>query len=108
MIYQVDTKITGVFTPRPQLWLAGHEIDISYNGASGYKGRDVIAIDELLVVQFRGPGLSGQQWELALTLTPRAVDGSFPLAQAKVWKHPGEIPAGQSSTLYKEVEVPLP
>ncbi len=107
-VYQIDTTIKGVFTPRPVLWLQGIQIDLSFSGTSGYKGRDIMNLDDKLQVQFVGPGLSGQQWEIDLVVTAKAADGTFPPAGSKkVRPFKGEIPAGASSGLNETVAIPV-
>jgi hypothetical protein len=105
--YQIETTIGGVFTPRPKLYLAGHEIHLAYDGSETYSGRDILALDDKLIVQFIGPGMSGQEWEIDLVVTPQASDGTYPAKDSKKWSAPGEIPAGGNSALYAEVAVPI-
>ncbi|MDP9053066.1 MAG: hypothetical protein M3N93_01995 [Acidobacteriota bacterium] len=105
--YRIETQITGVFTPKPTLFLSGHKIHLAYNGSDKYLGTDLLELEKKLVVQFVGPGLSGQQWQIDLTIGQQAVDGSFPPSSAGNWNQKGEVPAGGSSGFYGEVSVPV-
>lgn len=105
--YKIETAVTGVFTPKPTLYLSAHQIDLSYNGSDKYLGTDILAISDKLIVQFVGPGLSGQQWQVDLTITQQESDGSYPTASAGNWTQKGEIPAGGSSGFYGEIVVPI-
>lgn len=98
-IYTIVTTITGIFT-YTDLYLAGKEILLSYDGNQTYKSTDQFDLTDSLVLQWIGQGLSYQPWTVDVRIMP--VGG---VTKPVEWKQDGQIPAGGGSQLYQAISL---
>jgi hypothetical protein len=83
------------------LVLDGKDIQLSYDGEKTYASTDLFEIQDTIILQWIGRGLSFQEWTITLDVAKQKPNGTF--EKSKSWSEDGQIPQGGSSQLYREI-----